>query len=138
MHYDLSDPIQLQLYIYLYTHCVIGESHFYAHAIPERYLPVYRQMLDELETVIEKRFTEINLDNKFEFLVCCRLVGKESSLTRRIDDEAHKSISTEGNFIVDRHNTNPQSANTTLALSEHRNALYIMAMNEPISSLQVK
>lgn len=129
--YDLTDPIHLQLYIYLYTHCIIGESNFYSRSLPERYLSVYRQMLDELETCMVENFGSINMDNKFEFLVCCKLVGKVSSLEEKIFSEAEQSVSEDGTFIVDRHNTNPQITNNTLDLSEHRNVLYIMANREP-------
>jgi len=125
--YDFSDPIQLQLYIYLYTHCIIGESRFYARKLPERYLPVYRQMIAELEDSIADYFGDINLDNKFEFLTCCKLVGVESALREHIEAEAADSLSPDGTFLVDRHNNNPQTANSTLALSEHRNVLYILS-----------
>ncbi|HUB93458.1 MAG TPA: hypothetical protein VMB52_03060 [Verrucomicrobiae bacterium] len=132
--YDLSDPIQLQLYIYLYTHCVIGESTFYARKLPDTYLHVYRQMMQELELVIGENFTAVNLDNKFEFLVCCRLVGYKSNLARRIEDEAERSISEQGLFLIDRHNTNPQAANSTLELSEHRNVLYLLShLDSPLT-----
>ncbi|MBC7581698.1 hypothetical protein H7097_02400 [Aeromicrobium sp.] len=129
--YTLNDPIHLQLYIYLYTHCIIGESNFYSRQLPASYLPIYRQMMDELESCIEARFGEINLDNKFEFLVCCKLVGKVSALEVRIFAEAEQSVSDDGTYVVDRHNSNPQTANSTLDLSEHRNVLYIMATREP-------
>lgn len=125
--YNLDNPIHLQLYIYLYTHCIIGESQFYARPVPAQHLAIYRQMLDELETVIAQRFSEVNLDNKFEFLVCCKLVGKLSALEQRIMAEAEQSVSPDGDFLVDRHNTNPQTANSTFDLSEHRNVLFILA-----------
>jgi hypothetical protein len=89
-------------------------------------------MLDELETVISDNYTAINMDNKFEFLVCCKLAGKQSSLESEIFAEAEYSVSEDGTFIVDRHNSNPQTANSTLDLSEHRNVLFIMA-NRPKS-----
>jgi hypothetical protein len=43
--------------------------------------------------------------------------------------EAQKSLSDDGDFLVDRHNTNPQTANASLDLSEHRNVLFVMADN---------
>lgn len=131
--YDLTNPIELQLYIYLYTHCIIGESKFYARALPESHLPVYRQMIQELEAVIDAHFASVNLDNKFEFLVCCRLVGYTSKLAARIETEAEASIAPDGMFLIDRHNSNPQTANTTLDLSEHRNVLYLLShLNSPL------
>jgi hypothetical protein len=130
-HYDMSRPLHLQLYIYLYTHCIIGESKFYARKVPERYLATYQQMLDELELCISQNFEGINLDNKFEYLVCCKLIGKKSQLESRIAQEAKDSVSPDGTFLIDVLNKNPQTANSTLDLSEHRNVLFIMANREP-------
>jgi len=128
--YDFSRPVHLQLFIYLYTHCVIGESQFYARRVPETYRPIYDSMLAALEKLIDARYDDINLDNKFEYLVCCGLLGVDSPLRARIDDEARRSIADEGMFLVDRHNNNPQITNHSLDLSEHRNVLYILA-NQP-------
>ncbi|MBP9852523.1 MAG: hypothetical protein QG629_105 [Patescibacteria group bacterium] len=130
--YDLQNPIHLQLYIYLYTHCIIGESWFYAQPIPATYFAVYKDMLQELENVMADNFTAINMDNKFEFLVCCRLLGIHSSLESRIYDEAEQSVSSTGTFIIDRHNSNPQKANLDLDSSEHRNVLFIMSQSSPL------
>jgi hypothetical protein len=125
--YDFTDRVELQLYIYLYTHCIIGESQFYARPIPEKYRPVYQQMLLELENVIGGSFEQVNLDNKFEYLVCCRMLGMTSVLEDRIWAEAERSLSPDGTWIVDRENANPQVANATFDRSEHRNVLCIMA-----------
>jgi hypothetical protein len=130
--YNLSDPIHLQLFIYLFTHCIIGESIFYTRALPSAYLPTYQQMFNELETVIADNFERVNLDNKFEFLVCGQLMGQTSRLQSKIFDEASDSISDEGTFLIDRHNTNPQTNNVDLDKSEHRNVLFIMA-NRPFT-----
>lgn len=125
--YDLDDPQQLQLYIYFYTHCVIGETNFYTNRIPAGLLPTYRQMIVELEAVISGHYDDIHLDNKLEFVVCCRIVGYQSALAGRIYEECDKSVSNDGTFLVDRHNTNAQSAHSDIASSEHRNVLYIMS-----------
>ncbi|CAN5143959.1 hypothetical protein BH09PAT3_BH09PAT3_0920 [soil metagenome] len=125
--YDVNDKMHLQLLIYLYTHCIIGESQFYYRSLPVDHLPAYRTMIQELETLITERFDDINLDNKFEFLVAAQLVGTESSLAPAIWDEAGRSLSPEGTFIIDTHNGNPQTANSGFAKSEHRNVLCIMA-----------
>jgi hypothetical protein len=125
--YDTRDKIHMQLLIYLYTHCIIGESMFYYRALPTSNIAVYKEMVNELERLIAANFTDINLDNKFEFLVTAKLAGQKSSLTKRIFDEAKNSISSEGTFLVDTHNNNPQAENSTLDKSEHRNVLFIMA-----------
>lgn len=131
--YDLFNPLHLQLLIYLYTHCIIGESKFYYRVIPEN--PAYLEMLRQLETIIELHFEQINLDNKFEFLVCCRQLKYSTKLEDRIYEEAAQSISKNGEFLVDTLNNNPQSSNVTLDTSEHRNILFILSTTSyaPIS-----
>lgn len=125
--YDTTDKEQLQLLIYLYTHCIIGETNFYVRTIAPEKLSVYGRMLALLEPLIETHFDEINLDNKLEFLVCARIVGYESSLSNRIYDECEHSLSPEGTFIIDMHNNNIQSDRNDFNKSEHRNVLFIMS-----------
>ena len=128
--YDLSDKTQVQLLIYLYTHCIIGESNFYTQTIPEDKRPIYITMLQELEPIIETNFESINLDNKLEYLVCTRICGYETRLFEPIYAEAGQSISPEGMFIIDIHNTNVQEDRNDFVKSEHRNVLYIMSASE--------
>lgn len=125
--YNLTNSVDLQLYIYLYTHCIIGASNFYVRPIASRNIPIYTKMLEQLELVIDQNFTDINLDNKMEFLVCARICGYDSNLLERINEEAQLSISDSGTFIIDRLNSNRQSTKTSLQDSEHRNVLFIMA-----------
>jgi len=125
--YDLNDEKQLQLLIYLFTHCIIGETNFYADKISEPRLSIYRRMIETLETVIRENFKNVNLDNKLEFLVCCRICGAHSALFEPIYAECEKSISSDGLFLVDRHNLNPQSDRSSFQSSEHRNVLFIMS-----------
>jgi hypothetical protein len=127
--YDLAGSIQLQLFIYLYTHCIIGESLFYYRALPTERLEIYRSMVIELEQLLETRFEDVNLDGKCEFLVSCSLVGHTSPLASLIYTEAAQSLSLEGSFLIDRHNNNPQTANITLDTAEHRNVLFILSQN---------
>ena len=126
-NHELTDPQQLQLYLYLYTHCVIGETNFYTRHVPEELLSTYRYMVAALESVIEANFANINLDNKLEFLVCCQIVGLPSKLAARIYQECDQSLSDEGNFLIDKLNNNAQADRSSLAGSEHRNVLYIMS-----------
>lgn len=125
--YEATEVSQLQLLIYLYTHCIIGETNFYVQTIPAAHLPIYRKMLEQLESLIAKDFERINLDNKLEFLVCCRICDYKTELQQRIDDECVRSISTEGTFVVDRHNSNVQASKMSFDASEHRNVLFIMS-----------
>ena len=126
-HYDVTDPQQLQLLLYLYTHCIIGETLFYHRVIPEASLPIYQQMLRDIETLIERYYDDIHLDNKFEFLVCTLICSLETGLRSRIHEEAVRSLSPAGTFLIDTHNHSGQTAKTGLVASEHRNVLYIMS-----------
>lgn len=129
-HYDRTNKLQVQLLIYLYTHCIIGASHFYYRLVPKAQLATYLAMADELETLIDTQFDTINLDNKCEFLVSCKILNRPTRLENRIRDEASKSISSEGMFLIDCKNTNPQTTNTTFDTSEHRNVLFIMSTSD--------
>ena len=125
--YDLKDKSQIQLLIYLYTHCIIGESSFYTQKIPKNKLEVYTSMLAELEKIIGDNFELINLDNKLEFLVCAQICSFNSNLEARIFEECADSISPQGTFLIDVHNQNMQLERQSFAASEHRNVLFIMA-----------
>jgi hypothetical protein len=125
--YDTTDPEQLQLLIYFYTHCIIGESNFYVREIPEKYVSSYTKMLQEIEVIITEHFDEINLDNKLEFLVCARICHYETALSEKIYEECEQSISEEGTFLIDVHNKNAQSDRNDFVKSEHRNVLFIMS-----------
>lgn len=125
--YDLGSKTGMQLYIYLYTHCIIAESLFYFRHIPPAKLDLYQKMLKDLETVIAANFDAINLDNKFEFLVCASICDYQSSLKEQVHAEAARSLSDTGIFVVDRHNSHQQQGKSDLTGSEHRNVLFIMS-----------
>ncbi|MDX2776533.1 hypothetical protein PV379_04170 [Streptomyces caniscabiei] len=124
--YDLSSPEQIQLLIYLYTHCIIGETNFYVREIA-RHTTTYHAMLERLEAVIQDSYDVINLDNKLEFLVCCRIMGHATNLFEKIDRECRASLSPEGTFVIDTHNSYKQSNKTSFNDSEHRNVLLVMS-----------
>ncbi len=128
--YDVSQIQDLQLLIYLYTHCIIGESNFYTRNISDDKLPIYRQMLERLEIIIKTNFDKINLDNKLEYLVCARICHFNSDLFGPIYTECEKSISPDGIFLIDVHNQNTQNERTGFVRSEHRNVLFIMSTTE--------
>jgi hypothetical protein len=128
--YDTSKTQDLQLLIYLYTHCIIGESNFYTRNIPDDMLPVYKRMLARLELLIDDNFDRINLDNKLEFLVCARICHYDSRLFERIYAECEKSISPNGIFVIDIHNQNARDERNDFVKSEHRNVLFIMSTTE--------
>jgi len=126
--YDLDDAEQLRLYLYLYTHCIIAASNFYTQPVPDEEIPIYRQMLADLEQVIAGRYNHLSLDTKLEFLVCCHILGFETSLAAPIYQECERSLSPEGTFLIDTHNQFADNQHKkTFAASEHRNVLYIMS-----------
>ena len=125
--YNVTKIDDIQLLIYFYTHCIIGESNFYTQTLPPETLPVYTAMLETLETIIETSYDQINLDNKLEFLVCARICNFTSRLASKIYEECEASISPEGTFIIDVHNGNIQQDRMNFEKSEHRNVLYIMS-----------
>jgi len=125
--YDVSNKEQMQLLIYFYTHCIIGESNFYVRTIPEELLSLYQEMLRIIEPLIKQYFADINLDNKLEFLVCARICNYDSSLFETIYKECEDSVSPDGTFLIDIHNTNIQEDRNDFVKSEHRNVLFIMS-----------
>jgi len=125
--YDTTDPEQIQLLIYLYTHCIIGESNFYLQHLSKNSLAVTSKMLFILEKLIQKNYININLDNKLEFLVCCKIANYKTSLFKIIHKECSNSISPNGMFVIDMHNTRAQKNKSSFITSEHRNVLFIMS-----------
>lgn len=97
--YDRSAKADIQLLIYLYTHCIIGASLFYHQPVTSD-IHIYHAMLQEVERLIDTQYSTVTLDNKFEFLVCARLCGYTTYLTEKIYNEASVSINDQG-FIVD-------------------------------------
>lgn len=117
-----------ELQIYFFTHCIIGASKFYSEKIREEDLKTYITMLEKTEKIIDEHFCEISLDNKFEFLVCTRLCNFHSPIESRILEESARSLSPDGNFVIDTENSKaaPEERNDFIG-SEHRNVLFIMS-----------
>jgi hypothetical protein len=126
--HELGNPDYLPLLVYLYTHCIIAAGNFYTQPLPPPLLPVARRMLARLETVLTKHFADLSLDTKLEFLVCCRMCDFKTLLKEKIDSECQTSVSPEGTFLIDTHNSLARtSRKKSFAASEHRNVLYIMS-----------
>lgn len=134
--YNLSEKVEIQLMIYLLTHSIIGETMFYYFPVRPSSTAMSIDMISTLERIIEKRYIDISLDSKCEFLVCARILGYESKLESKIYTEVSTSLSNEGTFIVDRHN-NSLGKSKNFAKSEHRNVLFIMSAHafHPIHDL---
>lgn len=127
--YNTSIGSDVRLLIYLYTHCILGETLFYFQPI-NHYAETYTKMLAVLESIIDANFNSISLDNKCEFLVCAQICSFPTTLTDRINSEAEQSLNQEG-FIVDTFNTALNPKKQSFTMSEHRNVLYIMAQSKP-------
>lgn len=129
---SLSDNAHdLEARAYLFTHAIIGASHFYAtRRIPE-HIEVYTEMLQNIEGLIQNHFTQLSLDVKCEFLVCAKLLGYESPLRKSIWSEVEASSSAHGDFIVDTFNQKRTLVfKKNFHASEHRNVLAILAFDE--------
>jgi len=125
--YETNDAEQTQLMIYFYTHCIIGSSNFYTRHLPNDTLSIYKQMITDLEKIVSSQFDIVNLDNKFELLVCAKIANIESTLEEHVYEEAEQSFSKDGDFVVDTINQFRQSNKTSFGDSEHRNVLFILS-----------
>lgn len=121
-----NDDDTLLSKIYLLTHCIICASLFYNQKITHT-LPLYTEMITELEKLIFAHYTEITLDQKCEFLVCAQIMNHKTPLTQIIISEAHNSLSPHGNFLIDTLNKHNNTTKKDLTTSEHRNILYILS-----------
>lgn len=111
------------LKVYLLTHCIIGETAFYARDI-RRYGDVYEEMIIELEDIINENYGDISLDNKVEFLVCSILCEKNSYLKERILSDVVAAFDVKKKYFVENKNTKTKDA---FRKGEHRNVLALMA-----------
>ncbi len=124
----IDHKLSLKLQIYLLTHMIIGESRFYAKKIR---LSQFKRVFAKLEQLIGDNYFDLSLDNKIEFLVCGQICGYESDKRSIIEQEASKSVSWAGNFLVDSFGlSNDSRTADCLRLSEHRNVLYIMSQKQ--------
>lgn len=125
---ETNEPAQLQLLIYLYTHCIIGETNFYSQIINEERLTTCIKMLQKIELLLAPRMEDMTLDTKLEFLVCTKICSYTSLLEKSINDECEKSLSDNGVFLIDKLNKwSKIGRKISFEESEHRNALYIMS-----------
>ena len=130
-NYDTTGQLALSQLFYLFTHCPIYESELYRKTIPKKNEAVFWEMLCKLDEAVATRTSEISLDNKLEFLVCCELCGYEAKSRERIFEECTSSIkSTAEPFLVDKNNAFSKTTSSALAGSEHRNVLFVMAQRK--------
>ncbi len=120
-----KDKTLLELKIYLFTHSIIGASAFYSRPIDKK--GPYLKMIKTLERLIRENFFAVSLDNKLEFLVSANILDYQSSLKNLIYQEADRSLSDLGNFIIDRANDHRQTKTNNFIQAEHRNVLYLIS-----------
>lgn len=127
---DDQDTFQLGTKIYFFTHCIIGESLFYAREIPNQNLHHYQKYLLYIENLIRDYYQKISIDHKLEFLVCCRICYYQSKLTNKIYQEILASISEKGDYLIDKLNIYSKINTDSLMSAEHQNVLFLMSMQE--------
>lgn len=121
-----TDRESLKRMFYFLSHLVIGETHFYTRENVDD-VTLCREIVRRLEKIIKHDYFKVSLDMKFEFLVCCQIIGYESDWAKIIEGEAERSLSPVGNFLVDTHNAWIHGFGHKFARSEHRNVLYLMS-----------
>lgn len=96
-------------------------------SLPKNKLNIKKQkkILNKLEDIILSNYFNIELDTKFEFLVCCKICETKSRLEKIIFNEASHSLSKNQNYIIDKYNVFAKEE--SFYDSEHRNVLYLMA-----------
>ncbi|MFH1711687.1 MAG: hypothetical protein ABH846_00415 [Patescibacteria group bacterium] len=134
-HLDKKDTHSIKRIIYLLTHTIIGETKFYSHRI-KRQKVIYRQMMEFVDELIMKSTNLICLDAKVESLLCARLLGYKMKSERMILVEVEKSVSSE-KVLVDLRNIYRGKTPMSLSASEHRNILFVMAMQPTPIHLQI-
>ncbi len=112
---------------YFLSHLVVAGSYFYAKNISGG---TFLAAVKEMESMLFLNYFKISLDMKFEFLVSAELVKYQTKLREVILDEAERSLSPIGNFLVDTHNAWIHGFGHKMGRSEHRNALYLMACSK--------
>jgi len=129
MEVSFGEKERMESRLYLLTHAIIGASRFYSQNIKKtkEYIP----LIKEIEDIFKNNLSSCSLDTKFEYLVCCRLLGYETLLRESILNEAKRSKSPNGNYCIDTLNAYAELKKPdSLGFSEHRNVLAIMAITE--------
>lgn len=124
--YVESDMRQVQLKTYMYTHTIIADTLFYTRAVPAEHVAGHMNLLHLLNTILDAHSTQMSLDTKLEYLVCCRLLEYNSPFEASILREAEESLAPDGAYITDGKNSLDTSY-ASFEKSEHRSVLYLMA-----------
>ncbi|EKD58308.1 MAG: hypothetical protein ACD_56C00150G0007 [uncultured bacterium] len=118
-----KNEVSVSSIIYLLTHCIIGESAFYARNI-KRNEHVYEKMFLFAEKIIMENYADISLDVKAEFMVCAIMLRKETEIEKNILADLEKSFDSEKKFFTEN---GKAKNNGSFRKGEHRNVLALMA-----------
>lgn len=118
---SISEHVELELYFF--THCIIGESQFYDKPVQNN-IKVYADMIRASEKILGKHFATISIDNKVELLVAAELCHIKSVLFEKIQKECEENFSEKLGFISEPRKPIEKQ---NLGDEEHRNVLYIMS-----------
>jgi hypothetical protein len=124
--YDFADKRHVNLFVYLYTHCIIADSNFYVKKVPVNRQKTYIKMLEALDEFLQGR-DDVKLDVLFEVLVANRICDRQSNLSEKINDAALQNYNPAAGFIIDPMNGDETAPLNSFTGSEHRNVLYIMS-----------
>lgn len=119
----------LDAHFYLYTHALIGFTHFYAHGIPPEIYPQCVSLIERLEHFLATQYDRLSLDHKCEFLVCAQLLNYDTVWKLRVYDELLASYAPQGTHFMNTLNTYAERGEHAQSQSrmEHTNILALMA-----------
>ncbi len=119
------------LALYFSTHCCLGETLFYARAIPADKLAAQCLLLSRSEVTARKHSESLPLDALLETVIALKLCGIESSLRATVLARVEAHFDTTLGYITDPAKPDKNDLNG----AEHRNVLYLMATMTPRQAL---
>jgi len=122
----LSPTDKARLNVYLLTHCIIGETLFYARPIPTSKLEYYQKIAGILIRVAQANWNELTIDSKLEVALCLQLTDTASTLVGQAVAEAEDNYNDHLGYIVD----SKMPHKNDLEWAEHRNVLYLLVASK--------
>lgn len=120
------------LALYFATHCCLGETLFYARAVPADKLALQRLQLSSMEARASEHLASLPIDALLETVVTQRLCDIESSLQLAVLARAESHFDGSLGYITDPAKPDKNDLNG----AEHRNVLYLMATMPSRESLR--
>lgn len=119
---ELPENDNAKLKVYLLTHCILGETLFYARAIPSDVSAYYQEIGALLAQLTESTWGNLSIDAKLEAGYCLTMLGIHSAVPEKALSSAQGAYSHTKGFITDERMPHKNS----LEWAEHRNVLYLM------------